>query len=319
MRGAIGAAALLAAGTAFAADPQPWQLNMGPGVTETAAEVYWLHNLILGICVVIGILVFGAMAVAMIRFRKSKGAVAAQFSHNTVAEVIWTVVPVVILIAMAWPATRTLFRMYDTTESEMTVKITGYQWMWRYEMLNYRGQPGNVNFVSRLDRESDAVRQLKSGRDPWAVKEGELPVLFADRAWWAEAGVTTAPAAASIQLEAAGAARTLRVTPPPGTRDLKLTLTVSSDARVSPGAVPGFARPAKAGRPFRIRWYSASAAPVAFALRPAAPHGTVRVQWAALRDGWPADARPLPSRPADVMPQSSSDASVVTGEQTLRW
>jgi cytochrome c oxidase subunit 2 len=170
----LGLLALCAAGAAYAVDPQPWQLNMTPGVTETSAEVYWLHNLIFGLCVVIGILVFGAMGYAMFAFRKSKGAVAAQFSHNTVAEVIWTVLPIVILIAMAWPATKTMFRMYDTTESEMTVKITGYQWMWRYEILNYRGQPGNVNFVSRLDRDSDATRQLKSGMDPYAVKDGEL-------------------------------------------------------------------------------------------------------------------------------------------------
>jgi cytochrome c oxidase subunit 2 len=172
MRLGIGIVALLAAGAAFGSDPQPWQLNMAPGVTETSAEVYRLHNLILGICVVIGVLVFGAMGYAMFAFRKSKGAVAAQFSHNTVAEVIWTVVPIVILIAMAWPATRTLFRMYDTTQSEMTVKVTGYQWMWRYEILNYRGEPTAVNFVSRLDRESDATRQLDSGKDPWAVKDG---------------------------------------------------------------------------------------------------------------------------------------------------
>jgi cytochrome c oxidase subunit 2 len=124
--------------------------------------------------VVIGVLVFGAMGIAMVKFRKSKGAVAAQFSHNTVAEVIWTVVPILLLVAMAWPATRTMFRMYDTTESEMTVKITGYQWMWRYEILNYKGQPTSVNFVSRLDRDSDATRQLQSGKDPYAVKTGEL-------------------------------------------------------------------------------------------------------------------------------------------------
>jgi cytochrome c oxidase subunit 2 len=91
MRLGIGLLALAAAGTALAADAQPWQLNMTPGVTATSAEVYWLHNLILGICVVIGVLVFGAMGYAMFAFRKSKGAVAAQFSHNTVAEIIWTV------------------------------------------------------------------------------------------------------------------------------------------------------------------------------------------------------------------------------------
>ena len=82
MRLGMGLLAMLAAGTALAADPQPWQLNMTPGVTAISQEVYWLHNLILGICVVIGILVFGAMGYAMFAFRKSKGAVAAQFSHN---------------------------------------------------------------------------------------------------------------------------------------------------------------------------------------------------------------------------------------------
>lgn len=174
MRVAMGTLAMLASGMVWAADAQPWQLNMTPGVTDTSAQVYWLHNLILGICVAIGILVFGAMGVAMIKFRKSKGAVAAQFSHNTVAEVIWTVVPILILVAMAWPATKTLFHMYDTTESEMTVKITGYQWMWRYEILNYRGADTAVNFVSRLDRESDATRQLSSGKDPNAVMTGDL-------------------------------------------------------------------------------------------------------------------------------------------------
>ena len=169
LRIGFGLAALLVAGVAFGADPQPWQLNMTPGVTETSVEVHWLHNVVLGICVVIGILVFGAMGYAMFAFRKSKGAVAAQFSHNTTAEVIWTIVPVLLLVAMAWPATKTLFNMYDTTESEMTVKVTGYQWMWRYEILSYRGQPGNVNFVSRLDRESNAARILKSGIDPNTV------------------------------------------------------------------------------------------------------------------------------------------------------
>jgi cytochrome c oxidase subunit II len=175
MRLGIGLVALLAAGTAFgSADPVAWQLNLGEGVTETSRTVYQLHNLIFGICVAIGVLVFGAMGYAMFAFRKSKGAVASQFSHNTVAEIIWTVVPILILVAMAWPATRVLFKMYDTTESEMTVKVTGYQWMWRYEILNYKGQPTGVNFVSRLDGESDRTRQLKSGMDPYAVKVGDV-------------------------------------------------------------------------------------------------------------------------------------------------
>jgi cytochrome c oxidase subunit II len=147
----------------LAADPQPWQLNMTRGVTESSHEVYRLHMLILWICVAIGALVFGAMGIAMWKFRRSRGAVAATWSHHTGAEILWTVIPILILVAMAWPATRTLFRMDDTTGSEMTVKITGYQWMWRYEILNYRGEPSTVNFVSRIDAASDRLRQMRSG------------------------------------------------------------------------------------------------------------------------------------------------------------
>ncbi|HEY2344664.1 MAG TPA: cytochrome c oxidase subunit II [Xanthomonadaceae bacterium] len=146
------------------ANPVRWQLNLTPGVTPTSESIYNLHNLTMGLCIVIGILVFGAMFWSMIHHRKSKGAVAAQFSHNTTAEVIWTIVPIVILIVMAVPATKTLFSMYDTSQSEMTVKVNGIQWMWRYE---YVGE--GVQFLSRLDRESDRTRALGSGLDPAKV------------------------------------------------------------------------------------------------------------------------------------------------------
>ena len=141
---------------AQSADPQRWQLNMGRGVTSTSQNAYDAHMIALWICVVIGALVFGAMAVAMFKFRKSKGAVAATFSHNTTAEIIWTVIPILILVVMAIPATKKLIAMYDTRESELTVKVTGYQWMWKYE---YLGE--GVEFTSRLDRESDRLRQNK--------------------------------------------------------------------------------------------------------------------------------------------------------------
>ena len=154
-------ALLLAPALAWAqsADPKPWQLNMGKGVTTSAQHAYDAHMIALYVCVVIGIIVFGAMAYAMFKFRHSKGAVAAQFSHNTTAEVIWTVIPILILVVMAWPATAKLIAMYDTRDSEMTVKITGIQWMWKYE---YLGQ--DVQLTSRLDRESDRIRQ--SGAKP---------------------------------------------------------------------------------------------------------------------------------------------------------
>lgn len=174
LRTGIGLAALLAATVTLAADPQPWQLNMGPGVSDVSREVYWLHNYILIICTVVGLLVFAAMGYAIFKFRKSKGAVAATFSHNTTAEVIWTVIPVIILIAVAWPSTTTLFKMYDTSDSELTVKITGYQWMWKYEIVNYKGEPTGVSFISRLDDASSVARHRGSGIDPRSVKDGDF-------------------------------------------------------------------------------------------------------------------------------------------------
>lgn len=134
--------------------PHRWQLNMRQGVTSTSRIAYESHMIVLWICVVIGVIVFGAMAYSMFKFRKSKGAVAAQFSHNTTAEIIWTVVPVLILVGLAWPATRNLIHVYDTRNATMTVKVTGFQWMWKYD---YLGE--GVSYTSRLDRTSDRIRQ----------------------------------------------------------------------------------------------------------------------------------------------------------------
>lgn len=152
--------------------PEPWQLNMTPGVTETARHAYNMHMIMLWICVVIGLVVFGAMFYAMFRFRKSKGAVAdTQLVHSTRLEIFWTLIPVIILVVMAYPATRYLMSAGDTRESEMTVKVTGYQWKWRYEIVDYRGQPQAVNFISSLDADSNRVRQRASGLDPAAVQQ----------------------------------------------------------------------------------------------------------------------------------------------------
>ena len=169
------AAALPVLGHAQAADPKPWQLNMGRGVTHLSNNAYDAHMLALWICVAIGLLVFGAMGYAMFKFRHSKGAVPdTQFVHSTKLEIVWTVVPVVLLVLMALPATDKLINMYDTRDSEMTVKVTGYQWMWKYD---YLGQ--NVAFTSRLDRKSDGLRQ--SGKVP-TVADHEHYLLEVDNA-----------------------------------------------------------------------------------------------------------------------------------------
>jgi len=164
------AAGLLAlASTAVSAngtEPVRWQLNMIPGVTATSMNAYNAHMIMLWICVVIGIVVFGAMGYAMYKFRHSKGAVPdTSLTHSTVLEAIWTVIPIVILIGSAIPATRMVVSQYNADHNakpaEMTVKITGYQWMWRYEYINE-----DVNYISRLDRESDRIRQEGSAPDP---------------------------------------------------------------------------------------------------------------------------------------------------------
>ena len=149
------------AGTAWAdSEPVRWQLNMPEGVTRTAQNAYEMHMLGLWICVGIAVAVFGAMAVAMVKFRKSKGAQPdVDFTHSTKLEAVWTTIPILILILMAVPATSRVKEQYDARGHEMTVKVTGYQWMWRYEIVGT-----GVNFISRLDRESDRIRQ--SGESP---------------------------------------------------------------------------------------------------------------------------------------------------------
>lgn len=146
-------------------------LNLRVGVTELSREIYGLHMLILWICVAIAVAVFGVMIYSIATFRKSKGAVPADFDHNTKAEVIWTVIPVLILVGMAIPAAKTLVKIDDTRGSELTVKVTGYQWKWQYEYVDH-----GVSFFSTLARSSDEARQLDSGIDPASVENYLLEV-----------------------------------------------------------------------------------------------------------------------------------------------
>jgi cytochrome c oxidase subunit 2 len=148
-----------------------FELNMPVGVTTTSRDVYDLHMLILWICVIIGAGVYGAMIAAIVKFRKSKGAVPAKFTHNGTVEVIWTVIPAAILVAMAVPAAETLIRMEDTRDSQLTIKVTGYQWRWHYDYIDE-----SVGFFSTLDRESNAARKVGSGIDPATVDNYLLKV-----------------------------------------------------------------------------------------------------------------------------------------------
>jgi cytochrome c oxidase subunit 2 len=171
----IGGAALAVVANAAHALAEPWQLNMTPGVTDTSKEVYALHMWVLWVCVVIGMMIW-----SMIFHRKSRGAVAARWSHNTRVEAIWTVIPILILVSLAWPATNVLLKMAYTEKSDMTIKITGYQWKWGYDYVNVGEKPYHVHFISRLDPLSDKTRELKSGMDPRAVKVGNEQTYLLD-------------------------------------------------------------------------------------------------------------------------------------------
>jgi cytochrome c oxidase subunit 2 len=147
-------------------------LNMPEGVGPLSREAYEIHMLMLWICVVIAFFTFGAMIVAMVRFRKSRGAVADQkLLHNARLEAAWTIIPVLILIGMAIPSVDKLVRIEDTSGSELTVKVTGHQWYWQYEYLG-----SGVSFYSRLARDSDVARQRGSGIDPATVEHYLLDV-----------------------------------------------------------------------------------------------------------------------------------------------
>src|SRR5690606_13032063 len=116
--------------------PKVNQLNMPEAATRIAADQHWIHWLLIWICVAIFVAVFGAMSYAVWKHRKSKGHVAATFHESTAVEVAWTIVPFFIIIGMALPATRMLVEQKDTSNPDVTIKATGYQWMWGYDYLN---------------------------------------------------------------------------------------------------------------------------------------------------------------------------------------
>lgn len=129
-----------------------WQVNLTPGVTDISREVFGLHMVIFWICVAIGVIVFGVMLWSVIYHRKSRGAKAHNFHENVLVEITWTVIPFVILIAMAVPATATLVKMYDNEASDLDIQITGYQWKWRYQYLDQ-----DIDFFSSLSTPREQI------------------------------------------------------------------------------------------------------------------------------------------------------------------
>ena len=147
-------------------------LNMTEGVSILSKEIYGLHMTIFYWCVAIGIVVFGVMIYSLIKFRKSQGAQAdTTLVHSTKVEIIWTVIPIMILVAMAIPTARGLIKIEDMGNVALNIKVTGYQWKWEYEYLNE-----NVRFFSTLQRDSNHARQLGSGIDPTTVPNYLLDV-----------------------------------------------------------------------------------------------------------------------------------------------
>jgi cytochrome c oxidase subunit 2 len=148
--------------------------NLPPGVTSLSRDIYTLHMEVFWVCVAIAVVVFGVMIYALVKFRHSQGAIPdTTLVHSTKVEIIWTIIPVVILVGMAIPAAKTILFMEDTRNSELSIRVTGYQWKWQYQ---YMDAGEGVDFFSTLARDSNFARQLHSGIDPKTVSNYLLEV-----------------------------------------------------------------------------------------------------------------------------------------------
>jgi len=147
-------------------------LNFQKPVTAIGGEIYHLHMLIMMVCVVIGIVVFGAMFYSIVMHRKSRGHKAATFHESTTIEIIWTAIPFLILVGMAIPSTATLIKMYDDSQADLTIKITGYQWKWQYE---YPEQ--GISFFSNLSTPRDQIEN-KAAKDKDYLLEVDNPLVL---------------------------------------------------------------------------------------------------------------------------------------------
>ncbi len=147
------------------------RFNMTTGVTPISHQIYTLHMLIFAICVVIGIIVFSVLIYSLIEHRKSKGAVSADFHSSLSIEILWAVIPFIILVLMAIPATQVLMEMNDTAHPDINIKVTGYQWKWQYEYLDY-----GIKFFSNLSTPEDQ-RQSRAKKNQWYLLEVDHPLV----------------------------------------------------------------------------------------------------------------------------------------------
>ena len=180
IRKAVASAAAIAmtsfGGAAFAENVsgQPLQDNLAEPVTEIARQIYDLHTLMLVICLVIFVAVFGVMFYSIYAHRKSKGAKPASFHESVKVEIAWTIVPFLIVIGMALPATKTVVAMKDTSNADLTIKATGYQWKWGYEYLAGEGE--GISFLSTLTTPRDQIDDHQGQ----AVARGENYLMEVD-------------------------------------------------------------------------------------------------------------------------------------------
>ena len=148
--------------------------NLPLGVTSLSHDIYALHMEVFWVCVGIAVVVFGVMIYSLVKFRRSQGAVAdTTMVHSTKVEIIWTIIPVIILVVMAVPAADLILKQEDTRNSELSIRVTGYQWKWEYQ---YMDAGEGIDFFSTLARDSNFARQLHSGIDPTTVPNYLLEV-----------------------------------------------------------------------------------------------------------------------------------------------
>jgi cytochrome c oxidase subunit II len=169
------AAALGACGMCAAAEANTSNgYNLPVGVTEMSRAIYDLHMEAFWICVVIAIVVFGAMIYSLVKFRRSQGAVAdIAMVHSTKVEIVWTIIPVIILVVMAIPAAELILKMEDMRNAGLSIRVTGYQWKWQYQ---YMDAAEGISFFSTLKQDANFARQLRSGIDPATVPNYLLDV-----------------------------------------------------------------------------------------------------------------------------------------------
>lgn len=148
-----------------------WQMNMYRGVTPLSRDIYDLHMIAIVICAIIGVVVFGVMFYSLIHHRKSKGYKPATFQHNTRLEIVWSIIPFVILVGLAFPATKVLMRLEDSNESDVTIKVVGHQWKWQYQYLDQ-----GISFFSSISTPYAQVHNHEP-KGPWYLLEVDKPLV----------------------------------------------------------------------------------------------------------------------------------------------